>query len=64
APQARRAHPTDEHFLPIFFALGAGGPGAVADYLSREVQYGMLAMDSLALQDAPADPGRAAQPVH
>lgn len=54
APQARRAHPTDDHFLPLFFALGAGGPGTTASYLSREVQYGMLAMDSFALQDVPA----------
>lgn len=52
APHALRAHPTDEHFLPLYFALGAAGPQAVASYLSREVMYGMLAMDALAL-DAP-----------
>ena len=52
APQALRAHPSDDHFLPLFFALGAGGPGAVADYLSREVMDDFLAMDSFALQDA------------
>jgi len=52
APQALRAHPTDEHFLPLFFALGAGGPGAQPQYLSREVMGGLLAMDSFALQDA------------
>lgn len=59
APQALRAHPTDEHFLPLFFALGAGGPGAQADYLSREVMYDFLAMDSFALQD----PAQAPQPL-
>ncbi|WP_370681785.1 dioxygenase [Comamonas sp. GB3 AK4-5] len=53
APLALRAHPTDEHFLPLFFALGAGGPGAQARYLSREVVYDFLAMDSFALQDPP-----------
>lgn len=54
APHAQRAHPTDEHFLPLFFALGAGGFSAdpqsgQAHYLSREVMYGMLAMDSFAV---------------
>ncbi len=53
APHAQRAHPTDDHFLPIFFALGAGGFNAAqrvpVDYLSREVMYGMLAMDSFSI---------------
>jgi 4,5-DOPA dioxygenase extradiol len=52
APHAERAHPTDEHFLPLFFALGAADDDARPDYLSREVMYGMLAMDALALQAA------------
>jgi 4,5-DOPA dioxygenase extradiol len=51
APHALRAHPTDEHFLPLYFALGAGGAGAKPHYLSREVMYGMLAMDAFALQN-------------
>lgn len=51
APHALRAHPTDEHFLPLYFALGAGGQGAQAHYLSREVMYGMLAMDAFALHN-------------
>ncbi len=50
APHAQRAHPTDEHFLPLFFALGAADEGARPDYLSREVRYGMLAMDAVALE--------------
>jgi 4,5-DOPA dioxygenase extradiol len=54
APNARRAHPGDDHFLPLFFALGAGGFGAggeavEAGYVTREVMYGILAMDSFAL---------------
>ncbi len=52
APHAARAHPTDDHFLPLFFALGAAAEGARPDYLSREVRYSMLAMDALALQPA------------
>lgn len=50
APHALRAHPTDEHFLPLYFALGAGA-GSTPHYLSREVMYGMLAMDAFALQN-------------
>ncbi len=54
APHAARAHPSEDHFLPLFFALGAsgwGGPKPVGvHYLSREVMYGMLAMDSFALE--------------
>ena len=50
APHAHRAHPTEEHFLTIFFALGAAGQAAKPDYLSREVMYSMLAMDAFTLQ--------------
>ena len=50
APHAERAHPTDDHFLPLFFALGAAGDDLHANYLSREVMYSMLAMDAFALQ--------------
>ena len=49
APHAHRAHPTEDHFLPLFFALGAAGADARPTYLSREVMYGMLAMDAFAL---------------
>jgi 4,5-DOPA dioxygenase extradiol len=53
APHAVRAHPTDEHFATIYFALGAAawGNGAKPDmqYLSHEVMYKYLAMDAFAL---------------
>jgi 4,5-DOPA dioxygenase extradiol len=54
APHAERAHPSEDHFLPLFFALGAGGlgqpgPAPAAGYVTREVMYGILAMDSFAL---------------
>jgi 4,5-DOPA dioxygenase extradiol len=50
APNAHRAHPSDDHFLPIFFALGAAGKDARPNYLSREVMYSMLSMDAFTLQ--------------
>ncbi|WP_414820294.1 DODA-type extradiol aromatic ring-opening family dioxygenase [Tepidimonas taiwanensis] len=54
APHAERAHPTDEHLLPLFFALGAArwpqtGAAAVTP-ITREVQYRHLAMDSYAFE--------------
>jgi len=50
APHASRAHPSEDHFLPLFFALGAAGADARPEYLSREVMYSMLAMDAFTLQ--------------
>ncbi|CAN7525944.1 4,5-DOPA dioxygenase extradiol [compost metagenome] len=60
APYARRAHPTDEHLLPFFVALGAAlgpqaasGAGAAPASVSRvadEVTYGVLAMDSFVFE--------------
>ena len=44
APDAVRAHPTDEHFLPLFVALGAAGAGPVHRY-TDEVTFGVIAMD-------------------
>lgn len=52
APSAGRAHPTDEHFMPLYFALGAAGATARPHYLSREVMYSILAMDAVAFEDA------------
>ncbi|CAM3895707.1 DODA-type extradiol aromatic ring-opening family dioxygenase [Paracidovorax anthurii] len=52
APHAVRAHPSDDHFLPLFFALGAAGDDRVPQYLSREVMHGNLAMDAFALHAA------------
>lgn len=48
APHARRSHPSDEHFLPLFTALGAGGLDATADRIHSSYSYGSLAMDMYA----------------
>ncbi|HTT13726.1 MAG TPA: class III extradiol ring-cleavage dioxygenase [Burkholderiaceae bacterium] len=46
APNARRAHPTDEHFLPLFVALGAAGIAPRVERIDPGVDSGVLAMDS------------------
>jgi len=61
APYARRAHPTDEHLLPFYVALGAAlGPRSAAPAseaaparvarIADEVTYGVLAMDSFVFE--------------
>lgn len=44
APHASVAHPTDEHLLPLFVALGAGGAEARGQSLHRGWTYGSLSM--------------------
>jgi 4,5-DOPA dioxygenase extradiol len=46
SPQGVRAHPTDEHFLPLFVALGAAGPDAKAERVYDAIDSGVLAMDA------------------
>lgn len=46
APGAERAHPTDEHFLPLLIALGAAGETYHVRLLEGGITYGVLAMDS------------------
>ncbi|MBB1161713.1 DODA-type extradiol aromatic ring-opening family dioxygenase [Aquariibacter albus] len=47
APAAREQHPTDEHWLPFYLAMGAGGLQDAAR-LHAGVDHGALAMDSYA----------------
>jgi 4,5-DOPA dioxygenase extradiol len=47
APEAERNHPTDEHFLPFYVALGAG-EGASGRRLHHSYDRELLAMDAYA----------------
>lgn len=46
APHARMAHPTDEHLLPLYVALGAASPDRPARRLHASITHGSLAMDA------------------
>jgi 4,5-DOPA dioxygenase extradiol len=50
APFAAQEHPTEEHLLPLYVALGAAGPDAKATRLHQSVEFGFLRMDSYAFQ--------------
>lgn len=46
APYATQNHPTEEHLLPLFVALGASHGGDVTRHLHHSHTYGVLAMDA------------------
>jgi len=48
APYAVAQHPTDEHLLPLFVALGAAGEQARATRLHASTTYSALRMDAYA----------------
>ena len=45
-PDAARNHPSEEHFLPIYVAAGAGTPGTAGRRIHRSHTFGVLAMDA------------------
>jgi len=51
APFAYENHPTSEHFLPFFVALGAAGAPLHAKRLHDDTALGVLAMDAYAFTD-------------
>jgi 4,5-DOPA dioxygenase extradiol len=57
APHAARAHPSEEHFLPLLVALGASGEGDHAQRIAGGMTYDVLSMDSFGfgLPDAAND---------
>jgi len=48
APHAGRAHPSDEHLLPLFVAFGAAGAGASSQRVHAGVDDYVIAMDAYA----------------
>ena len=48
APHAADEHPTEEHLLPLYVALGAAGETAEARRLHNSVEFGFLRMDTYA----------------
>lgn len=49
APHARLAHPSPEHLLPLFVALGAAGPAARGERIYRGFTMGGLSMAAFRL---------------
>ena len=52
APDAVRAHPSEEHFLPLFVALGAAGSKATPERIIDGFEAGALAVDSYLFRSA------------
>lgn len=53
APFAAKNHPTEEHLLPLYVALGAVGDGARAERLHASATYSVLRMDIYAFRNEP-----------
>jgi 4,5-DOPA dioxygenase extradiol len=50
APFARENHPSEEHFLPLPFAMGAAGEKPKGKRVHTSHQYGVLMMDAYAFE--------------
>jgi 4,5-DOPA dioxygenase extradiol len=46
SPHGARAHPSDEHFLPLFVALGAARDDYRPERILKSIDSGVLAMDA------------------
>ena len=54
APHAERNHPTDEHLMPLYVAIGAAGPDWRARKIHESHEFGVLSMDAFAFEAAAA----------
>ncbi len=50
APFAVKNHPTGEHLMPLFTALGAAGDNAAGIRIHDSVEFGLLAMDAYRME--------------
>ena len=62
APHAQRAHPTEEHFLPLLVALGTRATNETALVLDGGIDHGVLSMESYAWGVNPVDPANTPNP--
>lgn len=54
APDARRAHPTPDHYLPLLFAAGAARDHSELEVLEGGMRFGVLSMESYLFKAADA----------
>ncbi len=67
APHAARNHPGEDHLLPLFVALGAGGEAPAINRVHASNSYGVLAMDAYVFGDgkvAAGAPAPSPEKVH
>ncbi|MFZ4286659.1 dioxygenase [Variovorax sp. HJSM1_2] len=53
APHAQRAHPSDEHYLPLLVAIGASSADESVEVIDGGVTYGVLSMEGYVFGDLP-----------
>jgi 4,5-DOPA dioxygenase extradiol len=56
APHAERAHPSEEHFLPLLAAVGASEAADSVSVIEGGVTYGVLSMESYAFEIGQPEP--------
>ena len=57
APYAKQAHPSDEHFIPFFVALGAAGLSWHGERIHKGYMHHALAMDAYLFTHASTEAG-------
>jgi 4,5-DOPA dioxygenase extradiol len=53
APHSQRAHPSDEHYLPLLVAAGTSGAGEPVEVIEGGVTHGVLSMEGYVFGDLP-----------